>query len=62
MADMQYIKRNGTLELERIQNGQDVLTKKKDVYAKIYQERMAIKNKKQSKYLDDKLCYDFFFI
>lgn len=51
---MQYIKRNGVVELERIQNALktqevDVQTKKKDVYAKIYQERMANKNKKRSK-------------
>ena len=56
MADMQYIKRNGIVELERIQNGQqDAESKKKDIYAKIYKERMANKNKKLSKYLSDKL-------
>lgn len=54
MADMQYIKRNGVVELERIQNAMrsqevDVQMEKKDVYAKIYQERMANKSKKRSK-------------
>ena len=54
MADMQYIKRNGVVELERIQNALrsqevDVQMEKKGVYAKIYQERMANKSKKRSK-------------
>ena len=49
MADMQYIKRNGIVELERIQNEQDAQAKKKDIYVKIFQERMANKNKKRSK-------------
>jgi len=47
MADMQYIKRNGMVELERLQNDQDAQEKKKDIYEKIFQERMANKNKKR---------------
>ena len=52
---MQYIKRNGVVELERILNALktqdiDVQATRKDVYAKIYQERMANKNKKRSKW------------
>lgn len=62
MADMQYIKRNGVVELERIKNALktqevDVQTKKKDVYAKIYQERMANKNKKRSKFVQDLVLF-----
>jgi len=47
MADMQYIKRNGIVELERLQNEQDAQAKKKDIYVKIFQERMTNKSKKR---------------
>lgn len=46
---MQYIKRNGVLELERIQNDGDTPANLEDVFAKIYKERMANKNKKRRK-------------
>lgn len=61
MADMQYIKRNGIVELERIQGEDNFELKKKEIYTKIFRERMDNKNKKRGEIVAD-LCVLVFWI